>query len=59
MLKDPGEFPQEGHKVTLVAVMVAHLDLAKSGTLANVQELQNMRLLKKRRRYKKKKKKKK
>lgn len=54
MLDEAGEFPQEGHKVTLVAVMVAHLDLAQSGTLANVQELQNMRRKRRRRRKKKK-----
>ncbi|EFN58310.1 hypothetical protein CHLNCDRAFT_142315 [Chlorella variabilis] len=54
VLDEAGEFPQEGHKVTLVAVMVAHLDLAQSGTLANVQELQNMRRKRRRRRKKKK-----
>ncbi|KAI3428300.1 hypothetical protein D9Q98_006679 [Chlorella vulgaris] len=45
-----GEFPQKGHKVMLVAVMVAHLDLAHSGTLVNVQELQNVRRRRKKKR---------
>lgn len=32
----PGEFPEEGHKVTLVAVMVTHVPLAGAGSLGLV-----------------------
>ncbi|KAI7839286.1 hypothetical protein COHA_006984 [Chlorella ohadii] len=40
VLPDAGEFPQEGHKVALVAVMVAHLQegMAQAGTLVHVQQ---------------------
>lgn len=53
VLREAGEHPQEGHKVVLVATMVAHIDLARAGTLANVQELQNMERRRRRRRRRK------
>lgn len=37
--RQPGEWPQAGHKVMLNAAMVSHAALAQAGTLVNVQRM--------------------
>ncbi|PSC68081.1 hypothetical protein C2E20_8267 [Micractinium conductrix] len=37
---EPGQFPEEGHKVSLVAVMVTHAPLTEQGSLSRVEQLE-------------------